>query len=68
MTLIVAPSGRTRMWADPTAALPLALAMDSEWLVRVVAQPAEGHEVRAEALQKLADEALARLPAASDRP
>ncbi len=61
VTLVVAPRERAGMWADPTAAIPLALAMDADWLVRVVAQAADGHAVDERALQTLADEALARI-------
>jgi len=63
VTLIVAPTDRAGGWADPTAAFPLALATDARWLVRVVAQPADGHDVDQAALQALADRALRSLPA-----
>lgn len=65
VTMIVVPSDRTGLHADPTAAFPLALARDERWLVRVVAMPADGHEADGAALQALADEALARLSSSS---
>lgn len=63
ITLIVAPTDRAGGWADPTAAFALALATDERWLVRVVAQPADGNEVDQVALQALADRALESLAA-----
>jgi hypothetical protein len=61
VTLTVAPSARAGMWADPTAASPLALAGDTRWVVRTAAMPADGHKVDRAALQQLADRALASL-------
>ena len=62
VTLTVAPRARAGMWADPTAASPLALAGDARWVVRTTANPSDGHEVDQPALQQLADRALASLP------
>ena len=62
VTLTVAPSDRAGRWADPTGALPLALASVARWVVRTTAAPADGHEVDHPALQQLADRALASLP------
>jgi len=62
VTLTIAPSGRAGMWADPTAAFPLALARDTRWVVRTTARPGDGHDVDRPALQLLADRALASLP------
>jgi hypothetical protein len=63
VTLTIAPSDRAGRWADPTAAFPLALAGDARWVVRTTARPTDGHEVDQPALQRLADRALASLPA-----
>ena len=52
VTLTVAPRARAGLWADPTAASPLALAGDARWVVRTTAYPSDGHEVDQPALQQ----------------